>query len=230
MTASGRDWSGGRLPVDPEKAVLFNEKYQIRLGDTIVFRDDSKTIIESLKGRLRQYVVSNGTVIAQTKKLKLSGLGELMDGIFLSEQMGIEKPNKAFFDKAFAIMNKDHPEEALHPDEILIVGDSLTSDIRGGLNSGIKTCWYNPKKLPVPEGYHIENTPAGICRADGAAEAKEGILTDSFEVAQSRDGLPRSKIGGSSAAACGRRDLELEVTQRGKSWNHSPEEILACGV
>ena len=59
---------------------------------------------------------------------------------------------------------------------------------------------------------------------------KEGIRTDSFEVAQSRDGLPRSKIGGSSAAACSRRDLELEVTQRGKSWNHSPEEILACGV
>ena len=77
---------------------------------------------------------------------------------------------------------------------------------------------------------------------------KEGIRTDSFEVAQSRDGLPRSKIGGSSAAACSRRDLELEVTQRGKSWksfpgrdfgvrgmtamagNHSPGEILACGV
>ena len=148
--------------VDPEKAVPFNEKYQIRLGDTIVFRDDSKTIIESLKGRLRQYVVSNGTVIAQTKKLKLSGLGELMDGIFLSEQMGIEKPNKAFFDKAFAIMNKDHPEEALHPDEILIVGDSLTSDIRGGLNSGIKTCWYNPKKQPVPEGYHIDYVIADL--------------------------------------------------------------------
>ena len=142
--------------VDPEKAVPFNEKYQIRLGDTIVFRDDSKTIIESLKGRLRQYVVSNGTVIAQTKKLKLSGLGELMDGIFLSEQMGIEKPNKAFFDKAFAIMKKDHPEEALHPDEILSVGDSLTSDMRGGNNAGIRTCWYNPGHAVNTSGARVD--------------------------------------------------------------------------
>lgn len=48
---------------------------------------------------MKQYVVSNGTVVAQEKKLRLSGLGELMDGIFLSEALGVEKPNVEFFER-----------------------------------------------------------------------------------------------------------------------------------
>ena len=57
----------------------FNQKYQLRLGDTIVYRDDSLKSVKSLKGKVKQYVVSNGTIIAQTKKLRLSGIGEWMD-------------------------------------------------------------------------------------------------------------------------------------------------------
>ena len=119
-------------------AEAFNERYQLCLGDTIVFRDDSYEIVKSLRGRVKQYVVSNGTVVAQEKKLRLSGLGELMDGIFLSEAVGVEKPNVEFFERMFE--NIDLVEK----DQVLIVGDSLTSDIRGGNNAGIKTCWYNP--------------------------------------------------------------------------------------
>lgn len=70
-----------------EVAEAFNERYQLCLGDTIVFRDDSYEIVKSLQGKVKQYVVSNGTVVAQEKKLRLSGLGELMDGIFLSEAL-----------------------------------------------------------------------------------------------------------------------------------------------
>lgn len=68
-------------------AEAFNERYQLCLGDTIVFRDDSYKIVKYLRGKVKQYVVSNGTVVAQEKKLRLSGLGELMDGIFLSEAL-----------------------------------------------------------------------------------------------------------------------------------------------
>ena len=131
-------------------AVEFNQRYQVRLGDTIVLRDDSYSIVKSLRGRVRQYVVSNGTVIAQSRKLKGSGLGEMMDGVFLSEALGVEKPNKAFFD---AVMDRIHPE---NPEEVMIVGDSLTSDIRGGNNAGIKTCWYNPERKTAPDGYRID--------------------------------------------------------------------------
>lgn len=126
----------------------FNEKYQLRLGDTIVYRDDSLQIIKSLRGRVRQYVVSNGTVTAQTKKLRLSGLGALMDGIFLSEELSVEKPNAEFFGKVFSALGD------IDRSRVMIVGDSLTSDILGGINAGIVTCWYNPGRKPAAGGVH----------------------------------------------------------------------------
>ena len=128
----------------------FNERYQLRLGDTIVYRDDSYQIVKSLRGRVRQYVVSNGTIIAQTKKLKLSGFGELMDDVFLSEQIGVEKPNQAFFDAVFAKTGISDLSK------VMIVGDSLTSDIRGGNNAGILCCWYNPDHKQFPDDLRIE--------------------------------------------------------------------------
>ena len=136
--------------LDSSVAEEFNSLYQLRLGDTIVYHDDSLEIIRSLKGRLRQYVVSNGTVEAQSKKLRLSGLGELMDGIFLSEHIGVEKPNIEFFDKVFEEI------EPADRSSILIVGDSLTSDIQGGNNAGIITCWYNPQGDKAPDKYRID--------------------------------------------------------------------------
>ena len=136
--------------IDPGLAPAFNQKYQLRLGDTIVYRDDSLNLVKSLKGKVRQYVVSNGTIAAQTKKLKLSGLGELMDGIFLSEELGVEKPNKEFFDQVLTVISPENLSE------LMIVGDSLTSDIRGGMNAGIRKCWYNPEKKPLPEEYMVD--------------------------------------------------------------------------
>lgn len=128
----------------------FNSLYQLRLGDTIVYHDDSLEIIKSLQGRVRQYVVSNGTVEAQSKKLRLSGLSERVDGIFLSEHIGVEKPNIEFFDK---VLEEIKPADR---SSILIVGDSLTSDIQGGNNAGIVTCWYNPLGDKAPDKYRID--------------------------------------------------------------------------
>ena len=117
--------------LDVTAAPAFNERYQVCLGDTIVFRDDSYEIVKSLRGRVKQYVVSNGTVLAQTKKLRLSGLGELMDGVFEA----IEETDRK---------------------KILIVGDSLTSDIRGGNLAQIVTCWYNPNGQKADSIYRID--------------------------------------------------------------------------
>lgn len=132
------------LGVDPDLAEPFNVKYQHALGDTVVHRDDSLNVVKALHGRVKQYVVSNGTIVAQTKKLERSGLGRWMNGIFLSEELGAEKPSPAFFDQVFAAL----PD--LNKADMLLVGDSLTSDMRGGLLAGIPTCWYNPNRLPRP--------------------------------------------------------------------------------
>ena len=88
--------------------------------------------------------------LAQTKKLRLSGLGELMDGIFLSEELGAEKPNAAFFDQVFEAIEETDRKK------ILIVGDSLTSDIRGGNLAQIVTCWYNPNGQKADSTYRID--------------------------------------------------------------------------
>ncbi|MEY8338227.1 YjjG family noncanonical pyrimidine nucleotidase [Lachnospiraceae bacterium 62-35] len=141
--------------IEPSLGEGFNTAYQKRLGDTIIFCDNSKEIVASLQGKIRQYVVSNGTIVAQTKKLERSGFDKLMDGVFLSEQIGYEKPSKEFFDWVF---QKIRP---MDKNKVLIVGDSLTSDIAGGNRVGIKTCWYNPKALindtSVKADYEIQN-------------------------------------------------------------------------
>ena len=91
-----------------------------------------------LKDRIPQYAVSNGTVVAQMGKLTKSGLINLFDGVFLSEHLGCEKPSALFFDKVFASI------PAVDRERVLIVGDSLSSDILGAKNAGIQSCWYNP--------------------------------------------------------------------------------------
>ena len=138
------------LGIDPDLAESFNARYQHALGDTVVYRDDSLAIVKALHSKVKQYVVSNGTIVAQTKKLQRSHLGEWMDGVFLSEELGAEKPSPAFFDQVFAAL-PDIPKE-----DMLIVGDSLTSDMRGGLLAGIPTCWYNPNRLPRPADMAID--------------------------------------------------------------------------
>ena len=117
----------------------FNAAYQTRLGDTIVYCDGSDKLVASLRGKVRQYAVSNGTVAAQTRKLARSGFDSLMDGIFLSERIGYEKPAKEFFDAVFREIGEERRAGSI------IVGDSLTSDIAGANRAGIKSCWYNPR-------------------------------------------------------------------------------------
>ena len=136
--------------LDASKAPEFNEQYQVRLGDTVVFCDDSYELLSSLRGRVKQYAVSNGTVVAQTRKLRRSGFDRLLDGVFLSEELGYEKPATEFFDRVFAAIGEPDRER------VLIVGESLTSDITGGNRAGIRTCWYNPKGEPNLTAAHAD--------------------------------------------------------------------------
>ena len=118
----------------------FNKAYQLALGDTIVFNDDALEIIKAQKKNYQIIIVTNGTAIAQKKKLERSGLDKIADNIFISEEVGYEKPSIHFFERVIAKAGIDDVSRAV------IIGDSLTSDIQGGVNAGIDTCWYNPKE------------------------------------------------------------------------------------
>ncbi len=127
----------------------FNDAYQFHLGDHAFFCDGGEEAVKALKGRIKQYAVTNGTAVAQDRKLQKSGLNQLLDGIFISERIGFEKPDIRFFDAVFAAI-------PFKKEECIIVGDSLTGDIRGGMNAKIRTVFYNPKNIPLPEEYHID--------------------------------------------------------------------------
>ena len=134
-------------------AESFNAEYQVTLGDHIEFVEDAEEILLSEKGKYIIAAVTNGTKVAQEKKLRLSGLDKIFDKIFISEDIGSEKPNKEFFDlvfKSLGISNKK---------EVLIIGDSLSGDMKGGYLAGIDTCWFNPEHkantLNIPITYEI---------------------------------------------------------------------------
>lgn len=131
-------------------ATEFNKEYQVRLGDTICFCDNGYELVKSLKGRVKQYAVTNGTKVAQDKKLAKSGLVELFDAVFISEEIGVEKPGVGFFEKVWDSIGK------YKSDEVMIIGDSLTSDIQGGNNAGILCCWYNPKGAVNYTGVRVD--------------------------------------------------------------------------
>ncbi len=125
--------------INADIAAEFNKEYQIALCDTIVFNDDAIDIIKHQKKICKIIIVTNGTKVVQEKKLESSGLNDIVDNVFISELVGFEKPNVKFFEKVISVVGIKDLKESL------IIGDSLTSDIQGGHNIGIDTCWYNPK-------------------------------------------------------------------------------------
>lgn len=91
-------------------------------------------------------IVSNGALAVQESRIAASGIGRYMDGIYISERVGATKPSAKLFEHAFrdlGITNKSR---------VLMVGDDLLADIKGGQNAGVDTCWFNPKNVENKSG------------------------------------------------------------------------------
>lgn len=147
------------IDADPSE---FLESYEDNLGHAWFIQDDSLELCKNLKDLgVAQYVVTNGWLQVQKTKLRESGFDQVMDGSFISDEFGVPKPKKEFFEACFErIFGTDTPDEAQLA-SVLIIGDSLTSDMQGGINAGIDRCWYrhpgesNTENIPVT--YEIEN-------------------------------------------------------------------------
>lgn len=138
--------AAGMAGVSPAEA---NEAYIGFLGQGAYLLPGALELIRSLQGRFSLYLVTNGIKQVQYRRLEGSPLAHCFNGVFISEETGFQKPQKGFFDFVFArIPEKDRAR-------MLIIGDSLSSDIRGGNNAGIDTCWLNPKG--------IRNTNGAVC-------------------------------------------------------------------
>lgn len=118
-----------------EEAALM---YETLLAHGHYFINGAEELLETLYGKYRMYLVTNGTLSVQKGRLKSSGISTYFEDIFISEELGYNKPSVEYFNCCFSKIPDFHRETAV------IIGDSLTSDIQGGINAGIRTIWFNP--------------------------------------------------------------------------------------
>jgi len=124
-----------------------SETYIDHLSKSTALLDGAKEIINYLSTNYSVCLITNGLADVQYSRIRKSELKDAFDHIFISEEIGFPKPMKEIFDHVFKIL--DYPEK----EEVLIVGDSFRSDIVGGKNYGISTCWFNPKNLVNDNGF-----------------------------------------------------------------------------
>ena len=113
------------------------DRYEENLAVGHYFMPGAEALLEKLYGRYELYIISNGTARVQAGRIASAGIARYFSGIFISEEIGVNKPDREYFDRSLAQITD------FNPDRALIVGDSLTSDIRGARNAGIRSCWYN---------------------------------------------------------------------------------------
>lgn len=136
---------------DPE---ALSREYGGYLAEGYFKTEGADGILEYLRGRgYKLYATTNGFSATQHRRIKGAGLENAFDRVFVSEDAGAQKPEKEYFDYVL----KNIPERDIS--KLLIVGDSMSSDILGGINAGIDTCWYNPRgaKMTYLPTYEIKS-------------------------------------------------------------------------
>jgi len=114
--------------------------YEKNLSESHFFMDGAPRLLMTLSRKYPLYIVSNGTTVVQQSRIASAGIGRYFQGVFLSQELGADKPQIEFFERATGQIKGYKSEESI------ILGDSLTSDIQGGINAGMHTCWFNPHR------------------------------------------------------------------------------------
>ena len=120
---------------------VFEKYFRAALYDSAIPVDGAMELLRALHGSYSLAVASNGPYEQQLHRLELAGMKPYFDWFFVSEKLGVSKPAAAFFDGAFAELNKGR-ETPVHPADCVIIGDSLTSDMAGGRGYGMRTCYF----------------------------------------------------------------------------------------
>ena len=115
--------------------------YEKNLSIGHYFLPGAEEAVDALSKKYRLFLASNGTASVQQGRMTSANLYRFFEKVFVSQELGANKPAKEFFERATAQIPGYDPAKAM------MVGDSLTSDILGGINAGMKTCWVNPKHM-----------------------------------------------------------------------------------
>ena len=124
--------------------------YEEYLSQGHWFMPGAEEAVEALSKKYRLFLASNGTASVQKGRMTSANLYRFFEKVFVSQEIGYTKPSRAYFDACFAQIPDFDPGKAM------IVGDSLSSDIKGANNAGLPCCWFNPKGLPLQEGLHAD--------------------------------------------------------------------------
>lgn len=124
----------------------FSDAYLANLATFPDLIDGADELIPRLSRTHYLALITNGLSDVQRPRLAASPIGDYFTAVTISDEIGIAKPDAGIFDAAFIAMGRPAKND------VLIIGDSLTSDIRGGVNYGMDTCWYNPAGQPNPNG------------------------------------------------------------------------------
>lgn len=137
--------------------VLWEMQYRTLLGQGYQLMEGAYDLCQQLSKSHRLFIITNGVTETQLNRLRLSKLHPFIENIFTSQELGYQKPAKEFFDYV-----KEHIKE-FKADKALVIGDSLSSDIKGGYLAGIDTCWINSKNMVntsgIPITYKITKLP-----------------------------------------------------------------------
>lgn len=131
-------------------AGLANEIYRKNLETKSILIPYAEEVCEELSKRFTLAIITNGVATTQRSRFQLSPIRKYIKHLIISEDLGTAKPDIAFFNAAFSIIG------CTSKDDILVVGDSLSSDIQGAVGAGVDCCWFNPRRLPNDMGFDIK--------------------------------------------------------------------------
>ena len=149
------------IVADPRECAI---RYMQNLSIGHYFLPGAEEAVKSLHGKYRLFLASNGNAVVQKGRMTSANLYRFFEQVFVSEEIGHNKPSKAYFDAAFSRIPGFDRSKAI------MVGDSLTSDILGGNNAGIPTVWVNPNHLPRKAGIHVDYEIESISQLEALLE------------------------------------------------------------
>lgn len=141
--------------------IAFEKYFREGLFENAIPVKGAMDLVKYLYGKYTLCVASNGPYLQQVNRLKISGMLPYFSNIFISEEIGSSKPSEKFFSTCINRLNSGTSQK-ITPGEIMIIGDSLSSDMAGGSYFGLQTCFYNPENKPVPCGIKIDYNVASL--------------------------------------------------------------------
>jgi 2-haloacid dehalogenase len=173
------------LDLDPD---AFGDRYLHGLRTQAQLVPGATEVLDAVLPGRRLALVTNGLADVQRPRLAASSIVDRIDVVVISEEEGVAKPDPAIFDIALERMGRP----ARH--DVLVIGDSLSSDIAGGLGAGLATAWYNPAGLPLTAGIHPTFEIAGLADLipilDDVLPSADGDTPAEAEIRRPGQGLP----------------------------------------